>query len=101
MERMLQILMPIEAVRSVEGRRKANGKLKRKSPDGRATTDLVLSCYACDNSEIFPKILDLHVPRGSLVADVTYGKGVFWRRVPAEDYQLKPSDLKTGVDCRH
>jgi len=82
-------------------RLKANGKPKRKSPEGEATTDLVLSCYAGDNSEIFPRILHLHVPKGSIVADVTYGKGVFWRKVPAEDYKMKPSDLKTGVDFRH
>jgi hypothetical protein len=102
MSGMLQTLIPLELSRPVNvGQRKANGKLKRKSPDGRATTDLVLSCYAGDNSEIFPKILELHVPKGSIVADVTFGKGVFWRQVPSEDYQLKPSDLKTGVDCRH
>jgi hypothetical protein len=75
-------------------------KTKRKSPDGRATTDLVLSAYAGDNTEVFPNVLRLHVPRGSKVADVTYGKGVFWRNIPEDEYQLLPSDLKTGVDCR-
>jgi len=80
---------------------KANGKLKRKSPCGVATTDLVFSSYSGDNAEIFPHILHLHVPKGSIVADVTWGKGVFWRKIPEADYVLKPSDLKSGVDCRH
>jgi len=95
---MIQPCLPILTPTPV--RLKPNGKPKRKSPDGAATTDLVLSCYAGDNSEVFPKILHLHVPKGSVVADVTYGKGVFWRRVAPGDYDLKASDLKTGVDCR-
>lgn len=76
-------------------------KRKRKSPDGRATTDLVFSAYTGDNNEVFPHVLRLHVPRGAKVADVTYGKGVFWRDIPPHEYRLFPSDLKTGVDCRH
>lgn len=75
-------------------------RTKRKSPDGRATTDLVLSAYVGDNAEVFPHVLRLHVPRGSKVADVTYGKGVFWRNIPADEYRLFPSDIKTGIDCR-
>ena len=73
---------------------------KRKSPDGVATTDLILSAYTADNDDVFPHVLQLHVPKGATVADVTYGTGVFWRQVPKGAYKLKPSDLKTGVDFR-
>ena len=75
-------------------------KAKRKSPAGRATTDLVLTAYMGDNSEVFPQILRLHVPRGARVADVTFGKGVFWKNIPEQEYQLLPTDIKTGTDCR-
>lgn len=75
-------------------------KTKRKSPDGRATTDLVFSAYAGDNSEVFPYVLRLHVPRGAKVADVTFGKGVFWKNIPPNEYRLFSTDLKIGVDCR-
>jgi len=75
-------------------------KRKRKSPDGVSTNDLVFSAYAGTNDEIFPHVVALYVPKGSVVADVTYGQGVFWRRVPAHAYRLKPSDLSTGTDCR-
>jgi hypothetical protein len=75
-------------------------KTKRKSPDGRATTELVFTAYAGDNSEVFPHALRLHVPRGAKVADVTFGKGVFWKHIPAGEYKLLPTDLKTGTDCR-
>jgi hypothetical protein len=73
---------------------------KRKSPRGKPTNDLVFSAYQGTNDEVFPHILALYVAPGSAVADVTYGKGVFWRSVPPDRYKLLASDLKSGVDCR-
>ena len=35
-----------------------------------------------------------------MVADVTYGKGIFWKKVEAGAYKLKATDIETGVDCR-
>ena len=67
---------------------------------GVATTDLVLSAHLGGNAELFPRILELHVPDGALIADVTYGTGVFWRNVPPGKYSVRASDLATGVDCR-
>jgi hypothetical protein len=75
-------------------------KTKRKSPAGKSTTSLVFSAYCGGNDEIFPHILSLHVPKGSKVADVTYGMGVFWKKVSRSDYDILPTDIKTGVDCR-
>ena len=49
---------------------------------------------------MFPEILALHVADGATIADVTYGKGVFWQNVDADRYQLLATDLQTGVDCR-
>jgi tRNA G10 N-methylase Trm11 len=34
------------------------------------------------------------------VADITYGKGVFWRNISKNRYQLLATDINTGVDCR-
>lgn len=73
---------------------------KRKSPDGKPTNELVFSSHIGTNDEVFPFILSLYVEPGSTVADVTYGKGVFWRRVPEGVYDLLPTDLTSGVDCR-
>jgi len=75
-------------------------KQKRKSPAGLPTNDLVLSAYAGTNDLVFPHILSLYVPLGSKVADVTYGNGVFWRRIPEGSYELLATDLSAGVDCR-
>lgn len=62
--------------------------------------DLVLSAHVGQNARLFADILRLHVPPGSRVADVTYGKGAFWKEVDPTRYTLLATDLKTGVDCR-
>jgi DNA modification methylase len=66
-----------------------------------STTNLVVSAYVGTNAEVFPRVLALHVPEGSAVADVTYGKGIFWKNVPRERYVLHASDIQTGTDCRN
>lgn len=71
----------------------------RKRPDGIATTDLVVSAYAGNNADVFSNVLRLHVPEGSKIADVTFGKGVFWRKIDTEKYDLYPSDIADGIDC--
>jgi len=71
-----------------------------RTQGGVATSDLVLSAYTGTNADIFPHVLDLHVPPGAVVADVTYGKGVFWRNVERGRYMVKATDISDGVDCR-
>ncbi len=73
---------------------------KRKVQNGISTNDLVFSAYADGNDRLFPRILGLYVAPGSTVADVTFGKGVFWRRVPADEYDLVATDIQDGIDCR-
>jgi hypothetical protein len=72
----------------------------RRRQSGHATSAVTLSAHVGGNAELFPQILALHVPDGALIADVTYGRGVFWRRVPPARYRLLASDLATGTDCR-
>ncbi len=78
----------------------AKPKPKRKSPRGESTNDLVFSAHVATNNAVFPHVLSLYLPAGSLIADVTYGKGVFWRDVPDGLYRVLPTDLSTGVDSR-
>lgn len=73
---------------------------KRKSPKGVSTNELVFTAHIGTNDELFPQVLRLYVHEGSRVADVTYGKGVFWRRVDMSKYTLLKSDLVDGIDCR-
>ena len=72
----------------------------RKSPAGITTTSLVVSAYVANNADVFPKVLRLHVQEGSKIADVTYGKGVFWRKIRTDKYDFYPSDIADGTDCR-
>jgi hypothetical protein len=67
---------------------------------GLPTNELVFSAYQGTNDEVFPHVLALHVPKNSVVADVTYGRGVFWKNVDPKAYDLRATDLTTGVDCR-
>lgn len=67
---------------------------------GIATNELIFSAYRTSNDGVFPHILKLYVPKGKVVADVTYGKGVFWKKVKKADYDIKTSDLSTGVNAR-
>jgi len=62
-------------------------------------TGAVLTCCAGTNADIFPRILGMYVKHGALVADTTYGKGVFWRAVDESLYRLSKSDLADGTDA--
>lgn len=75
-------------------------KTTRKAINGVATNDLVHSARIGTNDELFPSIVSLYVKPGSTVADVTYGRGVFWKNVPKDHCVLLASDIATGVDCR-
>lgn len=84
-----------------EDKKSAPSQKKRRSPNGRPTNDLIFSAYPGTNDEVFPYVLSLYVEPSSTVADVTYGKGVFWRKVPEGAYKLLATDLADGVDCRN
>jgi len=73
---------------------------KRVVRNGQPTNELVLSASVEGNDDVFPKILQLYVRPGSVIADVTHGKGVFSRNVPAGAYRLLATDIQSGVDCR-
>jgi len=67
---------------------------------GVASTDVVMSAYVSGNADVFPRILDLHVPDGATVADVTFGTGVFWSKVDKSRYEVLATDISMGVDAR-
>lgn len=77
------------------------GGKRRRVQGGVATSNVVVSAHLAGNSAVFPQVLDLHVPDGATIADVTYGTGVFWRDVPKGKYTLIATDIADGVDCRN
>lgn len=88
--------------------------MTKRRQGGRATSEVVTSAHLGQNAELFAEVMALHVPRGALVADVTFGLGAFWRGIEAGAYRLHASDLelkpdvkapvgatlRSGVDCR-
>ena len=72
----------------------------RRAQGGKTTSDLVMSAYTAGNADVFPQVLKLHVPEGATVADVTWGRGVFWNNVNTAKYNILSSDIAMGVDCR-
>lgn len=54
---------------------------------------LIYSAKVGNNGDVFPSILHLYVAPKAQVADVTYGKGAFWRNVPVDLYETFFSDL--------
>ena len=69
--------------------------------NGVPTNNLIRSAYLDGNDRVFPRILNLYAKPGDVVADVTYGKGVFWRRIPNGKYNLRATDIQNGIDCRN
>ncbi len=72
----------------------------KRTQGGISTADVVMSAFTGGNADIFPQILELHVPHGAKIADVTYGTGVFWKNIDPSRYKLIHSDISTGIDCR-
>jgi tRNA G10 N-methylase Trm11 len=60
----------------------------------------ILSALVGNNADLFPRILELYVKPGSVIADVTWGKGAFWSKIDTTKYDLRATDLLTGTDFR-
>ena len=76
-------------------------KTNRRVRNGKPSNDLVFSALQGTNDELFPRILALYVGPGSKIADITYGRGVFWKKIDRDLFDLRTTDLATGTDCRN
>lgn len=53
------------------------------------------------NADLFPDVLDMYVPDFSLILDLTFGKGAFWKRIPPNKYEVIRNDSNGhNVDLR-
>ena len=59
---------------------------------------MILTGKTGTNADLLPDVMKMYSKDGDIVADVTYGKGVFWRDVDLSKYDFKPTDLMDGVD---
>jgi tRNA G10 N-methylase Trm11 len=58
--------------------------------------ELVFTSEVGDNSDLIAHVAAMYLKPMDNVADVTYGKGVFWRKVDITKYNMRFSDLITG-----
>lgn len=55
----------------------------------------VFTAHYGRNADLISEATRLYVKAGARVADVTYGKGMFWRKVDTSRFEFVPSDLFT------
>ena len=53
------------------------------------------------NEDLLPEIMNIYAKDGDKIADVTYGRGNFWKKMDMTKYKFYPSDLMTGIDFRN
>lgn len=53
----------------------------------------ILTARIGGNARLIAEAFSLYVPKGSKVADITYGRGVWWKELDEGDYDLWKSDL--------
>jgi len=64
------------------------------------TTETIHTVHIGDNSGLIKKVVELYFIPGEKIADVTFGKGVFWKEIDKTEYQIVGSDIKTGIDFK-
>ena len=63
-------------------------------------TSPIYTVHKGSNSGLIKMVADLYFQEGDKIADVTYGKGVFWKEVDKTKLEIVGSDIKTGIDFR-
>jgi tRNA G10 N-methylase Trm11 len=59
----------------------------------------ILTAITGNNSDLIENVWNIYKPEiGGVITDVTYGKGVFWKKINLTDYDFRASDLMDGVD---
>lgn len=53
----------------------------------------ILTAYTGTNADLLPIIFSLYVEPNSIIADVTFGRGVFWKNINESEYNILKFDL--------
>lgn len=59
---------------------------------------MILSATTGGNADLFPNILEVYSGPGARILDMTYGKGVFWKNIPAGKYNVTTNDMIQKAD---
>lgn len=55
----------------------------------------IYTSHKCNNDFLIAQVANLYFKDNFRIADVTYGKGVFWRQLDLSKYEFFPSDIIT------
>lgn len=69
-------------------------------PDG-ASSEPIYNCIQGDNGDLIRTVARLYLKKGDRVADLTYGRGAFWRQVDLADFDFYKSDKITCPSSPH
>lgn len=61
----------------------------------------IYTVHKGSNSGLIKMAAELYFKEGDKIADVTYGKGVFWKEINRTRFDIVGSDIKTGIDFRN
>ena len=82
-----------EGVRRLDG----NGRIELAGPDG----EPVFNCIQGSNADLIATVARLYLKKGDRLADITFGRGVFWQRLNLSDYLFHKSDKITCPGSPH
>jgi len=59
---------------------------------------VILTSLVGNNSDLIARVSDMYLKHGDTVADVTFGRGVFWKKTDLSKINFLPTDLQEGID---
>jgi hypothetical protein len=93
--------LPLRRIEDIHRAEREGGQvtaLAEKAKTGTITRPpAVLSCVQGENCDLIANVAKLYLRPGCRVLDMTYGRGLFWRKIIKADYQFTASDLHTSA----
>jgi hypothetical protein len=61
----------------------------------------ILTAMQGTNADLFPSVLSIYLPKGGRVLDMTYGRGVFWKKADMSKIDLVRNDIAKDLGQYH
>jgi hypothetical protein len=59
---------------------------------------MIDSVHFSNNAALIAQVAEFYIKDGARVADVTYGRGAFWRKTDISRFDFRPTDLMPNLD---
>jgi hypothetical protein len=73
----------------------------RHIPSAGSAKNLIYTSVIGDNDLLMKQAANLYIKKGDVIADLTFGKGIFWKQIDLSNNDFHPSDLKTLTPSRN